>query len=185
MATFILLPQRRSRRCFKEPEAEEACAEAHRLAAAAVAAVSKSLRRRCFNGLLLCRGRAAVAAVSKSLRRVDGLGQGLGVRQRRSRRCFKEPEAALAREGSPSPSGAAVAAVSKSLRRRHIVSPRAAIYGRSRRCFKEPEAAACRSTAQELRLAAVAAVSKSLRRLTTISRGSAFGAPQSPLFQRA
>ncbi len=59
----------RSRRCFKEPEA-----------------VVEAARP-------LLHGEAAVAAVSKSLRRFERIKAGTED-PRRSRRCFKEPEAA-------------------------------------------------------------------------------------------
>ncbi len=60
--------------------------------------------------------RAAVAAVSKSLRRGKNKNL-LQARRSRSRRCFKEPEAVLDKNGIRGIKYAAVAAVSKSLRR--------------------------------------------------------------------
>ena len=63
----------RSRRCFKEPEAEALSRKLSAPFHAAVAAVSKSLRRGFQQGELPARHRAAVAAVSKSLRRNDQL----------------------------------------------------------------------------------------------------------------
>ena len=65
-----------------------------------------------------------------------GLNQGVG----RSRRCFKEPEAAVK--------------WSRQVERRR----------RSRRCFKEPEAEFRKLILGDIGHAAVAAVSKSLRR---------------------
>ncbi len=81
---------------------------------------------------------------------------------RRSRRCFKEPEADSEPDGGRQIADAAVAAVSKSLRRCKRVL-------------------ASTPTVE----AAVAAVSKSLRRSMPCSMAWPPPWPQSPLFQRA
>ncbi len=62
-------------------------------ALAAVAAVSKSLRRTEDREPSMAHGGAAVAAVSKSLRRSTARISENSRRPSRSRRCFKEPEA--------------------------------------------------------------------------------------------
>ncbi len=87
----------RSRRCFKEPEA----------------VLPPSFR--------LSHPPAAVAAVSKSLRR-GGTTFIVPTANRRSRRCFKEPEAVRELDIIKRNEIAAVAAVSKSLRRRGSLS---------------------------------------------------------------
>ncbi len=175
----------RSRRCFKEPEAGDGVAVSGDGDLAAVAAVSKSLRRPTWLKVYITMSPAAVAAVSKSLRR-DSFRLPRLTRLCRSRRCFKEPEAARSRSAQEAGCRAAVAAVSKSLRRFSrihlvLIPAAAAVAAVSKSLRRILSHSSCRN----IPCAAVAAVSKSLRRDYLTKKALQGLKPQSPLFQRA
>ncbi len=158
--------------------------EDHRVAA--VAAVSRRLRRDYDATAKTTRYEAAVAAVSRRLRRLLLLALFILPKCRsrrcfketeaahgpstlpklakcRSRRCFKETEAGRAASGSlPSSAGRSRRCFKETeadaRHHRFQISP----VGRSRRCFKETEAVWSHRGSCSVLLAALAAVSKSL-----------------------
>ncbi len=87
----------RSRRCFKETEADARHYRFQISQVAAVAAVSRRLRRDRIDHHGDTAVVAAVAAVSRRLRRSFGTVDLWGHTQGRSRRCFKETEAEVHR----------------------------------------------------------------------------------------